>query len=801
MRSQTRIAKSTLLTLSMVALFNAQDLSFVSNAAWAQIVFDESKEKPDLSDPTRIELPPMDPYALYYVPEKPKNAVDIRSPKDCSEANGSWKLASCEGINCVGCFIGSEKTGLFYETDDERGFYNQIQPKDVNPDNASGFIWFVNGKREGYHVRLWKPGHSVESMKFYENDVANGPGFAWNEVGSMTFAGHFKNGFPDGSLEKYHECLPILRGQYKDGKPVGIWQRYIEPGLIATQANYDRPAPDDLELPQNAYWTQWYNAQGVRILEGYTAMRSPDDESMFYVGEVQLYSTNGIFWRNVKYDRSGNINDKELFDLCNYKDSPEIPRYINFAHDQMIIYCKRDNDYVYKRIVYYPTGKLWRIEKINRNGDVEAIDEFHPTGEKLASYLLKDGVPVGTIDYFNTDGTVMHSSIIELGTGELTTYWYNGKPRSYSKYRNGMKTGLWKTWFESGNPESEVEYLNGLQTGVERSWFSNGVMASEVYYHKGYVDGDALHYYTDGRIASRGKFERNKAVDKQYVYLHSGGIEYENDFSEMTTRQTRYHSNGAKRAEGNVVASFGEGVQTGVWQYYLSSGKNWLKVEFDYGEVDSEEARACVDLGGTYKIDDEKREMGCAVCSVNRQSPLHPKTYREGAWMWWNENGQIETIGAFHLGKLNGNWTYYYPNGSLMLKGAYAIDKRNGEWVGFYEDGSKKFSGKYDDGVETGLWQTYYKGGGAVSSSGNFKKGKRVGKWVYSYDSGKIREVGEMLDGKENGNWVQFYENGDKLGEGAFENGKRQGKWTWWRQGGDVWKSAVYDDGKEIRID
>ena len=799
-KSLTRISMySTIISIAAMAPFALQGLPFVAQTACAQVVFDEAKEKPDLSDPTRIALPPMDPYVLYYVPEKPQNAPNIQSPKDCTAASGTWKTDSCDGAKCVGCIVNHAKTGLFYETDASRGFSNLIRPQDVKPENASGFIWYIDGKREGYRVRLWKPSESVESMTFYENDVANGPSFTWNESGVMTFAGYFKNGRPDGTLERYQECLPLLLGQYKDGKPIGLWQRYIEPGIIATQANYDRPAPKDSGLPENAYWTEWYNAQGVRILEGYTAMNSPDDENMFYVGEVQLYSTNGIAWRKVKYDRTGNIDDKELFDLCNYNDSNEIPKFINFAHDEMTIYCKRDSEYVYKRISYYPTGNLWRIETINRNGYISAIDEFHPTGEKLASYKLDDGMPLGKIEFLNTDGSVMHTSNIDNGTGEFTAYWYNGKPRTYSKYRDGLKTGLWKTWFESGNPESESEFLNGVPMGVERAWFSNGVMASELHYRNGQLDGDVLYYYTDGRIASKGKFKRDNPIGKQYAYLHSGGIDYENDFSKATTHQTRYFSNGDKRAEGDVIVTFGEGFKVGVWQYYLKQGKSWVKIEYDYGEIESAEGAVCTEMGGSYKLDDENREMGCTVCAVNRQSPLRPKSYREGTWLWWNENGEIETIGGFRLGKLDGTWTYFYPNGSLMLKGKYAIDKRNGNWTGYYEDGSKKFSGEYVDGVEAGLWQTYYKGSGSVSSSGSFVKGKRTGKWVYPYESGKTRETGEMLDGKETGNWVQYYENGEKLGEGKFENGKRQGKWTWWRQDGAIWKSVNYKDGKEIK--
>ena len=47
---------------------------------------DSVPQKPDLSDVSAIEMPPMDPYTLTFVPPMPEGAQNIRSKTDCEKA-------------------------------------------------------------------------------------------------------------------------------------------------------------------------------------------------------------------------------------------------------------------------------------------------------------------------------------------------------------------------------------------------------------------------------------------------------------------------------------------------------------------------------------------------------------------------------------------------------------------------------------------------------------------------------------------------------------------------------------------
>jgi antitoxin component YwqK of YwqJK toxin-antitoxin module len=63
---------------------------------------------------------------------------------------------------------------------------------------------------------------------------------------------------------------------------------------------------------------------------------------------------------------------------------------------------------------------------------------------------------------------------------------------------------------------------------------------------------------------------------------------------------------------------------------------------------------------------------------------------KNGAWLWFYENGQLRMNANYMHNKLDGPFIVYYSNGSLMLSGTYKNDSRDGEWKYINEDGSTK---------------------------------------------------------------------------------------------------------------
>ncbi|MGN1072654.1 MAG: hypothetical protein ACI4VB_08065 [Bradymonadia bacterium] len=795
--------KHTRYTSTMILIFAIGGAS----QAMAQLPDMDVPSKPDLSNAALIEDPPADPYTLSYRPERPEGVPDITSEALCTAAGGRWETLEChpEVAQCdVGCKIQNKIQGLVY---------TRPKPSPHSRGQASqgpdlGYTWYGDGQKQGWSSTLADPIDDTHlgpttALVHYQDDQRDGAAFEWSDSGELLRVATYAQGQLDGKIEEYQECLPTILGQYRKGLPVGTWEFYLEPGLISHRVDFDRKAPPDLDSGQT-YWTEGFNGDGIKIVEGYATFTDPTqiDGEFFRVGDQQLFSTKGMSWIKVHYAKEGHIDDQPSFKLCQSEASGDtIPAFIRYDHESLTMMCQNAAHELIQNVRYYTDGKLWMISPVDDEGRPHGIvREYHPTGELLASIAYLHGIPEGVIVYYDVNGGVIGESTIIHGNGKWTAYWHNGKPRESGEFLNGAPSGTWTSWYESGLRQSETNFKNGVENGMYREWYSNGVLSYEVPYENGQYEGKLDGYYVDGRLGYTYHFSHG-LFDKLHTdYMHSGGIQVKTDYSNrMDIRQVRFYPDGNKRAEGGV-SQFSKDFKIGRWTHYLKDGASWLTLDYDEnGAIQGAEAESCREFGGTYKIDDENRQLGCAVCRVNRKSPRTPRYVRHGKWTWWNEKGSVETHGEYRLGHLQGEWNYYHTNGKPMISGTYDIDRKVGRWQGFYEDGTPKFDGSYLDGVENGPWKTFHPNTGTVASSGNFVQGKRHGTWKYFTEDEKLRESGDFDHGKETGTWTSFYPNGAIQGQGDFVDGMRQGKWTWFREDGSLWRTATYEKGKEIR--
>ena len=89
--------------------------------------------------------------------------------------------------------------------------------------------------------------------------------------------------------------------------------------------------------------------------------------------------------------------------------------------------------------------------------------------------------------------------------------------------------------------------------------------------------------------------------------------------------------------------------------------------------------------------------------------------------------------GSLRNGKREGPWVHYRKNGQLESKGTYKDGKGNGPWVYYWSNGHLKSKGTYKDGNKIGPWVHYGENFGFLQSKGNYKNGKIDGPWVF-YD-------------------------------------------------------------------
>ena len=100
---------------------------------------------------------------------------------------------------------------------------------------------------------------------------------------------------------------------------------------------------------------------------------------------------------------------------------------------------------------------------------------------------------------------------------------------------------------------------------------------------------------------------------------------------------------------------------------------------------------------------------------------------KEGKWVQYSKNGQLNFKGNYKNGKVEGAWVYYWDNGQLSAKGNYKNGKREGEWVNYYDNGQLQFKGNFKNWKKEGAWVGYGKDGTVWKEyTGTFKNNKKI---------------------------------------------------------------------------
>ena len=94
----------------------------------------------------------------------------------------------------------------------------------------------------------------------------------------------------------------------------------------------------------------------------------------------------------------------------------------------------------------------------------------------------------------------------------------------------------------------------------------------------------------------------------------------------------------------------------------------------------------------------------------NQQGKIS-KGKREGEWLIYHSNGQLEEDVNFKDGKKEGEYLRYSKNGKLYHKGNYKNDKIEGEYLIYYPNGQLRSKCNWKDGNLEGEYLNYYQNG------------------------------------------------------------------------------------------
>ena len=79
-----------------------------------------------------------------------------------------------------------------------------------------------------------------------------------------------------------------------------------------------------------------------------------------------------------------------------------------------------------------------------------------------------------------------------------------------------------------------------------------------------------------------------------------------------------------------------------------------------------------------------------------------------------------------------------------------------------------------DEKPKNGLFINYYANSQIKKTKGNFKDGKKDGKWTNWYEDGQKQCEVNYKDGKLDGKWIEWDESGRKQSEVNYKDGKEE---------------------------
>ena len=157
----------------------------------------------------------------------------------------------------------------------------------------------------------------------------------------------------------------------------------------------------------------------------------------------------------------------------------------------------------------------------------------------------------------------------------------------------------------------------------------------------------------------------------------------------------------------------------------------------------------------------------------------------------WYDNGNKAFEGEFENNKKIGLHQEWYENGNLESSTNYSYDKKNGKYQKFDREGNIYIEGEYNDNVKNGKWiEKDYR----FKYDSNYLNGTLEGESnSYEINTGKKILSGNYKTGKKHGKWIMWFGDGNKKSEIIYDNGNIIKKQEFYNNGG---KKLEYIKGK-----
>jgi antitoxin component YwqK of YwqJK toxin-antitoxin module len=417
--------------------------------------------------------------------------------------------------------------------------------------------------------------------------------------------------------------------------------------------------------------------------------------------------------------------------------------------------------------------------------------------------------------YFYDNGIISSEGFLEDGkpNGYWITYYPNQLRKSEGNRKNFKLDGVWKFYDEKGNIDQTITYVEDVKEGKSLHFNNECLLVIEENYVNGKLHGNRYQYFPDS--------SENKKIKEVIPYVNGRkegiGYQYADDGRIVTLIE---YQKGYIASREKVNRKDDQGKKQGVWKTYFSNRRlereerykddllnGYVKIYNKQGKLES----ASLYINGVKQSEAENeadfniKNTYYSDGSVKSQITYNLSGKKDGVAKTFDKEGNVESTEIYRNGYLlskgvidseglyQGMWENYYLNGELKSKGEYKDGKKYGKWIYYFRNGKVEQEGFYDDnGLYTGLWKWYFDDGSLLRKE-EFRRGLEDG-YLEEFDrSGELITKGEFFDGEKEGEW--FYELNDHREEGKYRYGERHGNWNHYFTNGKLSFEGSYVDG------
>ena len=220
-------------------------------------------------------------------------------------------------------------------------------------------------------------------------------------------------------------------------------------------------------------------------------------------------------------------------------------------------------------------------------------------------------------------------------------------------------------------------------------------------------------------LYSLGLKAQNKKANKPYVHPHK------------IHKHKTFYKNGKVSAIGK---SIGCGSRIGNWKYYYRNGQ--LYTNINYGEREH--------IIGDYAIYDKQGKL----LFKNNYDSKELRQYKN-----FSKNGKLIAEGYYKNHERVGVWYWYFENGNKKSVETYTDNHYHIKSESYFEDGRLKSLINYNLKGERDGAILHYDYNGVSHQKGNFKAGKKEGKWIFYYDKSYWNVPYAKALNKSKANW------------------------------------------------